>query len=288
MDETTFDRVEELARALRDEMGMERPRVGVILGSGLGSFAEGLESSKALSYSELPNMPTSAVPGHSGRMVGGMCEGVPVAVMQGRVHAYEGWSMDEVVLGARALCRLGIEVLVVTNAAGGIHADLRPGDLMRITDHINLTGRNPLQGPNDDRLGPRFPDMSRAYDCELGDLLEEVAMAGRQSLRCGVYACLPGPSYETPAEIMMLRVMGADAVGMSTVPEVIVARHMGVRCVGISVITNLAAGISPSDLSHAEVKETADRVNDVFVDLLKRFIGRIGETLPADQSSSAG
>ena len=271
MNETTYEKVEALAEALRG-FGAASPRFGVILGSGLGAFADGLEDIVSRPYGELPNIPVSAVPGHSGRMVFGRCEGVPVVAMQGRVHAYEGWSLDDVVMGTRAMCRLGIDALVVTNAAGGIHSDLKPGDLMRITDHINMTGKNPLTGPNDERLGSRFPDMSRAYDRRLGDLLERVAAEEQVSLRRGVYACMPGPSYETPAEILMLRVLGADAVGMSTIPEIIAARHMGVRCVGISVITNLAAGISPVDLSHDEVKETADKVTVEFVKLLGRFV----------------
>ncbi len=274
MKESTFKKVEELATALREMSGQE-PKVGLVLGSGLGAFADQLDAPVSKEYGELPHMPVSAVPGHSGRMVRGCSGGVPLIVMQGRVHAYEGWSLDDVVLGVRAFCRLGIGALIVTNAGGGIHVDLRPGDFMRITDHLNLTGDSPLRGPNDDRLGPRFPDMSSAYDRELGEHLEMVASRCGQSLRRGVYAYMPGPSYETPAEIRMLRVLGADAVGMSTVPEVIAARHMGVRCVGISVITNLAAGISPSDLSHSEVKETATRVEGTFIKLLQRFIATL-------------
>jgi purine-nucleoside phosphorylase len=287
MDEQTFDKVEAVAAALR-ALGAPEPRVGIILGSGLGAFADGLDDAIACDYGEIPHMPVSAVVGHSGRMVFGGCEGVPVVVMQGRVHAYEGWTMDEVVRGARAMCRLGIRALVVTNAAGGIHFDLKPGDLMRITDHINMTGKSPLRGRNDERLGPRFPDLSRAYDGRLGDLLEQVASDGHVGLRRGVYACMPGPAYETPAEIRMLRVLGADAVGMSTVPEVVAARHMGVPCVGISVITNLAAGISPADLSHAEVKETADRVTGTFVDLLRRFVPAADVLLAEGEDAATG
>ncbi len=271
MDQNTYDLVQEAVAVVRG-LGGEPPAVGVILGSGLGAFADELEDAVARPYGELPHFPQSAVVGHKGRLVLGGCGGVPVAVMQGRVHAYEGWTMDQVAFGARVLCALGVKALVVTNAAGGIGAKLAPGDLLRITDHINLAGRSPLTGINDDRLGPRFPDLSHAYDPDLGDLVEHLADDVGAPVKRGVYAYMAGPSYETPAEIRALKALGADAVGMSTVPEVVAARHMGVPVVGISVITNLAAGLSEKGLSHEEVKEVADRVTGRFLELLRRFI----------------
>lgn len=278
MNRDTHDQVMEAAGAVR-ALGQPAPRIGLILGSGLGAFADHLERAESRPYGELPHFPTSAVVGHAGRLLLGGCGGVPVVVMQGRVHAYEGWTMDEVAFGARVMCALGVDLLVVSNAAGGIHPDMRPGDLMRITDHINFAGRSPLQGPNDERLGPRFPDMTEAYDRELGQHLEEVAWEAKTHMLRGVYAAMPGPAYETPAEIRMLRTLGADAVGMSTVPEVLAARHMGVRVVGISVITNLAAGLGAQRLSHDEVKEVADRVGDRFVDVLRRFVPAVAQRL---------
>ncbi|MDF1566077.1 MAG: purine-nucleoside phosphorylase [Deltaproteobacteria bacterium] len=278
MHEKVYERVMESAEAVQ-KLGGARPRVGLVLGSGLGAFAEGLQEAISVDYGELPHFPVSAVAGHAGRLVLGKARGVPVVVMAGRVHGYEGWTVDELAHGVRVMAAMGIQALVLTNAAGGIHPDLKPGDLMRITDHINLSGRSPLTGPNDERLGPRFPDMSTSYDPAYSDLLESVAAEGKLALRRGVYACMPGPAYETPAEIRMLRSMGADAVGMSTAPEVLAARHMGVRCVGISVITNLAAGIATNPLSHAEVKEVADRVKDRFVDLLERYVPALDEVL---------
>jgi purine-nucleoside phosphorylase len=223
-------------------------------------------------YAELPHFPHSSVPGHAGRLVLGQVAGEPVVAMQGRVHAYEGYTPAEVSFPARVLCALGIRTLVVTNAAGTVNLSFQPGDLMIITDHINLSGYNPLTGPNDDRLGPRFPDMSAAYPLALRTLLRESARRVGVELKEGVYVCLAGPSYETPAEIRMLRALGVDAVGMSTVPEVIAATHMGVRVAGVSCITNLAAGIGEKPLTHEEVAETADRVKDVFARLLEDFL----------------
>ncbi len=281
MQKDVYEKVMKSAEAVT-ALGGPAPRVGLVLGSGLGAFAENLEEAVSASYSELPDFPASAVAGHAGRLVVGKCKGVPVVVMQGRVHGYEGWTVDELAHGVRVMAALGIRALVLTNAAGGIHPDLKPGDLMRITDHLNLSGRSPLTGPNDERLGVRFPDMSHAYDPDHSDLLEAVAAEDRLALRRGVYACMPGPAYETPAEIRMLRAMGADAVGMSTAPEVLAARHMGVPCIGISVITNLAAGIATSPLSHAEVKEVADQVKDRFVGLLDRFMPALEKAVPTD------
>ncbi|HEY0840151.1 MAG TPA: purine-nucleoside phosphorylase [Vulgatibacter sp.] len=266
-----FDRVEASAAELRRRLGIE-PKVAVILGSGLGGFADRLVGARAIPYADLPGFPASSVPGHAGRMVAGTLAGVPVAAMQGRIHAYEGHEPWLVAFPARVLCRWGARALVVTNAAGGVRAALRPGDLMRISDHLDLSGTNPLVGPNDERLGPRFPDLSGAYDPRLAAALYESARRAGVELKTGVYACLRGPSYETPAEIRMLRSLGADAVGMSTVPEVIVAAHMGVPVAGISCITNLAAGIGEQPLSHAEVAATAARTEARFSALLSGFL----------------
>jgi purine-nucleoside phosphorylase len=248
------------------------PRVGVILGSGLGGFADSFERSTVIPYADLPDFPRTSVLGHEGRLVLGFRGEVPMIAMQGRVHLYEGYSPAQVGFPARVLCRLGLRVLVVTNAAGGINLGYKVGDLMALTDHLNLSGFNPLVGPNDDLLGPRFPDLTQAYDPGLLQRLRSAARAEGVSLREGVYACLAGPSYETPAEIRMLRTLGADAVGMSTVPEVIVAAHMGVKVAGLSCITNLAAGMTSQKLSHHEVSQTTELVKDVFGRLLGRFL----------------
>jgi len=254
------------------------PAAGIILGSGLNGLADRLEHAVVIPYEEIPGFPVSRVPGHRARLVVGELpvEGgaIPVVAMQGRAHGYEGWSADDVAFGARVLCGLGVKLLLVTNAAGGVNPAFAPGDLVRIVDHLNLSGLNPLVGENDDRIGPRFPDLTDAYDPGLGALLAQVAAERSIPLRAGVYACLLGPSYETPAEIRMLRALGADVVGMSTVPEVIAARHMGVRVVGISVVTNLAAGLSRRTLSHAEVAETAGRVEASLTTLVTGFLAR--------------
>jgi purine-nucleoside phosphorylase len=219
------------------------------------------------------------VPGHAGRLVLGTKGGVPVVAMQGRVHFYEGYEPWQVTFPARVLCKLGIKALLVTNAAGGVNQGFKVGDLMAMTDHLNLSGYNPLVGKNDEKLGPRFPDMSRAYDPQLLEVLRGAAKKEQVGLREGVYVCLSGPSYETPAEIRMLRTLGADAVGMSTVPEVIVASHMGVKVTGISCITNMAAGIGANKLSHEEVSQTADMVKDIFTRLLARFLDDAAKVL---------
>jgi purine-nucleoside phosphorylase len=264
--------------AIKAKAPQAAPKVGIILGSGLGTFADALEQATAIPYSELPNFPLSGVAGHAGRLVLGKLGGESIVAMQGRVHFYEGYTPQQVAFPARVLCALGIKALVVTNAAGGINTAFKVGDLMAITDHLNLAGYNPLIGPNDDKLGTRFPDMSHAYDPKLLDLLEKSGVATGVALRKGVYCCLSGPSYETPAEIRMLRTLGADAVGMSTVPEVIAAAHMGVKVAGISCITNLAAGISKQPLSHEEVGETATRVRGIFQKLLERFLPEVARS----------
>jgi purine-nucleoside phosphorylase len=254
------------------------PAAGVILGSGLGGLAERLEQAVVIPYEEIPYFPSPRVAGHPGRLVVGALRAgeasVPIAAMQGRVHGYEGWSAEDVAFGARVLCGLGIRALLVTNAAGGVNPSFAPGDLVRIVDHLNLSGQNPLAGENDERLGPRFPDLSDAWDPRLGALLDEAAAESGVPLRTGVYACMPGPSYETPAEVRMLRALGADLVGMSTVPEVIAARHMGVRVAGLSVVTNFAAGLGRKALSHAEVAETAERVRDRLAAVATGFLAR--------------
>ncbi len=255
-----------------------QPSVALILGSGLGGFADTLTESVVIPYADLPHFPRSSVPGHAGRLVLGRRDGVSVMAMQGRVHFYEGYSSWQVAFPARVLCSFKPKALVVTNAAGGINPDFKVGDLMAISDHLNLSGWNPLVGPNDEALGPRFPDMSHAYAPALTALLEQCARVEGILLKRGVYAQLSGPSYETPSEIRMLRTLGADAVGMSTVPEVIVASHMGVKVAGVSCITNLAAGIGTQPLSHEEVSLTANRVKDVFMRLLARFIFEAAQT----------
>jgi purine-nucleoside phosphorylase len=267
-----YEQLEETAAAIRARAPGFAPKVGVILGSGLGGFADDFAGKIVVPYSELPHFPPAAVPGHAGRLVLGSSRGVPVVAMQGRVHFYEGYAPSQVAFPARALCALGIRALVVTNAAGGINPSYLPGDLMLITDHLNLAGWNVLVGSNDDRVGPRFPDLTAAYAPLLRSLLLEAATRRGIALRQGVYACVSGPSYETPAEIRMLRSAGADAVGMSTVPEVIAAAHMGVPVAGISCITNLAAGIGHKPLSHEEVAETAAHATGVFSALLGEFM----------------
>ncbi len=267
-----YDQLQQTTKAIRERAGALTPKVGIILGSGLGEFADRFEDKVIIPYAELPHFPTSSVPGHAGRLVIGRVGGVDVVAMQGRVHFYEGFSPAQVAYPARVLCALGISSLVITNAAGGINTEFSTGDLMIITDHLNLSGWNALTGHNDDRLGPRFPDLTAAYHPHLRAVLLDCAMRQRVNLRQGIYAIVSGPSYETPAEIRMLRTLGADAVGMSTVPEVIAAAHMRVPVVGISCITNLAAGMGHQPLSHEEVAETANRVKDVFAALLTEFL----------------
>ncbi len=252
------------------------PAVGVVLGSGLGSFGDTLADVVKVPYAEIPHMPRPSVSGHAGNLCVGAVSGATVVALQGRSHLYEGHPMDATVFGVRLLAKLGCGSVLLTNAAGGIRETFRPGTLMLLSDHLNLTARNPLTGPNDEQLGPRFPDMTRAYDPELAATARAAAEAVGVALEEGVYAALPGPSYETPAEIRMLRTLGADAVGMSTVPEVIALRHLGVRVGAISCITNMAAGMTSELLDHAEVERTASAVRDKFVELLADWIGRIG------------
>ncbi len=253
-------------------LGAPVPRVGVVLGSGLGAFGDTLRGLTKVPYETVPHMPRSTVVGHAGNLCLGHVGETPVACLQGRAHLYEGHGPARATFGARLLAALGCKVVLLTNAAGGIKSDLSPGDLMLITDHLNLTAQNPLTGPNDDALGPRFPDMSHAYDPAICSAARRAAGESGVTLHEGVYACLPGPTYETPAEIRMLRTLGADAVGMSTVLEVIVLRHQSVRVGAISCITNLAAGISPTPLDHSEVEAIARLTRDRFVGVLERWV----------------
>jgi purine-nucleoside phosphorylase len=248
---------DEIANRIRGKITIQ-PRIGMILGSGLGELAESVENAIKIPFGEIPHWPVSTVTGHQGRLVIGQLQGQNVMVMQGRAHYYEGYSMAEVGLPVRVMQRLGVEILIVTNAAGAVNPDFSPGDLMLITDHLNLVGmagRTPLRGPNLDELGPRFPDMGRAYDRELGDLARKVAATNGMQLQEGVYICLAGPSFETPADLRFLRAIGADAVGMSTVPEVTTARHGGTRVLGISGISNKANLDGDTLTTHEEVLE---------------------------------
>lgn len=251
------------------------PRIALVLGSGLGAFADTLSDTYRVPYAELDGMPSPAVEGHAGNFVFGTVAGRHVIAMQGRVHMYEGHSAELVVMGVRLMISLGAQVLIITNAAGGIRPGSKPGQLMLIEDHLNLTGHNCLSGPNDESLGTRFPDMSDAYDPALIETASRVAGQEGIAVTRGVYAGLLGPNYETPAEIRMLGVLGAHAVGMSTVQEVIAARHMGARVLGISCITNLAAGISPHKLSHVEVEATAKATRADFQRLLRAVIAEV-------------
>ncbi|MDQ0339159.1 purine-nucleoside phosphorylase [Caldalkalibacillus uzonensis] len=252
-----------------------KPEIGLILGSGLGVLAAEIENPVKIPYSEIPGFPESTVAGHAGQLVAGKLEGRPVLAMQGRFHYYEGYDLQLVTLPVRVMKKLGVAKLVVTNAAGGINPDFSPGDLMLIESHINFTFQNPLIGPNDDELGPRFPDMSQAYTPLLREKAEKVAAELGIPLQKGVYVGVTGPSYETPAEIRMFRKLGADAVGMSTVPEVIVAAHSGLEVLGISCISNMAAGILDQPLSHEEVMETAERVKETFLTLVKGIVKQL-------------
>jgi purine-nucleoside phosphorylase len=275
---TYFDEVNEGADFLDEKLKGLKPKIAIVLGSGLGAVAEAVESPIFVPYSEIPHFPQSTVEGHSGRIVAGYLNGVAVVVMQGRVHAYEGYTPRQVTFPMRVLGRLGMGTVILTNAAGGISPSYRVGELVLLSDHINALGFNPLTGPNEARFGDgvstglRFFDMTEAYSQKLRTLAHAAARAEGFSLEEGVYLATPGPSFETPAEIRAFRTMGADLVGMSTVPETIVARHMGVKVLGISCVTNLAAGISPTQLSHEEVFEAGARVQHRLAGLLKRLL----------------
>jgi purine-nucleoside phosphorylase len=251
------------------------PRVGIILGSGLGGIADAVSDATIIPYEEIPHWPRATAIGHAGRLVLGKLEGIPVAVMQGRVHYYEGYGMDKVTFPVRVLGELGIGSLIVTNAAGGINLGYKSGDLVAIYDHINYMGTNPLIGENEEKWGPRFPDMTYAYDPEYLDLLDASAKEERIALHRGVYVAFSGPSYETPAEIRMARAFGADAVGMSTVPEVITANHMGVKTAAISCVSNFAAGVKAEKLCHQEVLDGMARAADSLTRLIRAFLRRL-------------
>ena len=274
MDASEASKLSEAATFVQRSTAGPAPRVGLVLGSGLGALADELANLERLPYESIPHHPTSTVAGHAGNLCLGELGGVRVACMQGRVHAYEGHALSRVVFGARLLAELGCQAVLLSNAAGGIAERLHAGSLMRIDDHLNLMGDNPLCGAS--ARGPRFPDMSQAYDVELGQMCELAAREAGVALERGVYAGLLGPSYETPAEIRMLKTLGADAVGMSTVSEVIALRQMSVRVGAVSCITNLAAGRSPDPLSHAEVEATAARVKTDFIRLFEGWVARVG------------
>jgi purine-nucleoside phosphorylase len=254
-----------------------QPKIAVVLGSGLGAFADVLVDSLGVPYVEIPGWPKSTAIGHAGRLVFGKIGSQAVAVMAGRSHFYEGYSPAQVVFGVRVLRQLGVGTIVFTNAAGGINLGYQQGGLVLISDHINLQGFNPLIGPNDDSLGPRFPDMSDAYSASLRAIAKATAAELGIVLNEGVYAAMSGPNYETPAEIRFLRTIGADLVGMSTAPEVIAANHMGVRCLAISCVTNMAAGILPRKINHEEVLETGRRVRDTLIRLLSALLPRLAD-----------
>jgi purine-nucleoside phosphorylase len=260
-----------------------RPRIGLVLGSGLGGFADSLSDAARVPYSEIPSFPQSTAIGHAGRMVIGYAGRVPVAAMQGRVHLYEGYSAQEITFPIRVFRRMGIRAVILTNAAGGINLSYSQGALVLVRDHINLQGANALVGPNDDRFGVRFPDMTHAYSQEYRKIAREAAASLNITLQEGVYSALLGPSYETPAEIEYLRRIGADLVGMSTVAEVIAARHMEMKVLAISCVTNMAAGILDQPLSHAEVMETAERVKTTFESLLRAVLPRIAKDVEEHQ-----
>ncbi len=269
-----FERIEAAAAAVLARCGTP-PATAIVLGSGLGDFADSLPDAVTLPYGDLPHWPVSRVVGHAGTLVVGRVGGRRVAVLSGRAHFYEGHDLSTVVFATRVMARVGVKELILTNAAGGINTGFASGALMVIDDHLNLMGSNPLVGPNDERMGPRFPDMSEVYSVRLRRIADDAARARGVSVTHGIYAGLHGPSYETPAEIRYLRTIGADAVGMSTVPEAIAARHMGVEVLGISCITNMAAGVLNQPLVHSEVLETAQRVKGAFISLLEGIVERL-------------
>jgi purine-nucleoside phosphorylase len=269
--------IDELTKMVRGKTN-HKPRIGIILGSGLGALAENVKNADKIPYSDLPGWPVSTVEGHIGQLVIGELEGKIVCVMQGRIHFYEGYDMPLLGIPIRVMKRMGVEALVVTNAAGGINQDFNPGDLMLITDHLNLlgmAGQNPLRGPNLDEFGPRFPDMSRVYDRELADIARKVSVEHKLNIREGVYVCLAGPTFETPADLRFLQAVGVDAVGMSTVPEAIVARHSGIRVLGISGITNKASLDGNTATTHEEVIEGGKVLAPKLITLIRGVLQNI-------------
>lgn len=271
----SYEALEAASDAIAAATGRAHHSGAIVLGSGLSGYAETLPGAVSVPYAEIPGFPVPKVEGHSGALHSVEFDGTPFLVLAGRVHTYEGWELGEVVFAVRTAILSGCTTIALTNAAGGVGDDLEPGDLVLIADHVNLTGRNPLLGPNDDRLGPRFPDMSTVYASDLRELAKEVGVEVGVELGEGVYAWFLGPSYETPAEVQMAKRMGADLVGMSTVPEAIAARHMGAEVLGMSLVTNLAAGISAAPLSHEEVTATADAARERFTRLLDGLLPRL-------------
>lgn len=278
MSQGEYEKVQQAADFLREKT-LLRPRIGLVLGSGLGAFAERLQDPVVIPYKDIPHFPVSTAIGHAGQMVIGHCGKTPVAVMQGRVHFYEGYSLQQVVFPTRVLGVFGLSSIIYTNAAGGIKKSFKTQGMMLMRDHINMMGANPLTGSNDDRLGLRFPDMTEAYSKRLRALTKREAKKLRMRLFEGVYVALQGPSYETPAEIRAVAKLGADAVGMSTVPEVIAAGHMGLEVLGISVVTNMAAGISQQKINHEEVLEAGRKVEKQFTRLMEKIIPAIDKVL---------
>jgi purine-nucleoside phosphorylase len=270
----SLNKILEATQFLRSKIS-EKPKVGIVLGSGLGLYIDQIEHKTIIPYEEIPHFKKTSVEGHSGALIFGEVRGVQVVALQGRLHPYEGHEMEEIILPIRTLAKLGIEILFLSNASGGINTDYHPGELVIISDHINLSGRNPLVGQNIPELGPRFPDMSNAYDKELRELLYQVGKNNHVNLKTGIYCSVLGPSYETPAEIRMLRVLGADLVGMSTVPEVIAANHLGLKVVGVACVTNYAAGIKAEKLNHADVKKVAEKAMAGFATVLTETIGEL-------------
>jgi purine-nucleoside phosphorylase len=283
----TYENADEAAEFIRSKSA-QQPKLAIVLGSGLGAFADDLENAVRIPYNEIPHFSRSTVEGHAGQLVIGELDGNPIIVQQGRFHYYEGYTMEKVMFPMRAFGRMGIETVILTNAAGSLDTEMTPGSLMLISDHLNMMGVNPLRGPNDERFGARFPDMTGVYDRQLQDIVVEAASNIAKErfetgldesltdfLYRGVYCALSGPTYETPSEIRLYRLLGADAVGMSTVPEAIAARHQGMKVVGISCITNYGAGMTEEGINHEEVMETGARVAKVFKELLRRVILRI-------------
>jgi purine-nucleoside phosphorylase len=265
---------------IRAELG-EPPPVALVLGSGMGGLAKYMKDRRVIPYARIPHFPVPSVPGHAGNLVSGTLGGARLIVLQGRFHYYEGHSLQTVTFPVRVLQFLNVRVLILTAATGGIRSDLLPGSVVSVSDHLNLIGANPLRGPHDDRLGPRFPDMTEVYSKRLRDLASEEAQRLGLDLKAGIYACLPGPSYETPAEIRMLRVLGADVVGMSTVPEAIVARQAGMEVLALALVTNAAAGVLGTPISHEEVLEAGRRATPLLETMIQRVVSRLQDTTPA-------
>ncbi|GAX91862.1 purine-nucleoside phosphorylase [Effusibacillus lacus] len=271
---TFVQKIEETVTYIRSKSNLT-PRVGLILGSGLGVLADEIENATIIDFGDIPNFPVSTVEGHAGKLVIGMLEGCPVVAMQGRFHFYEGYTQKELTFPVYGMKFLGCDTLIVTNACGGMNRNFQPGDLMLIADHINFTGSNPLIGANDPKLGPRFPDMSQAYNRELIAIAERTAVKIGIKVQKGVYAAISGPAYCTPSELIMLRNLGADAVGMSTVPEVIAANHTGLKVLGISCVTDMAIGEELEPLTHEQVVEVANRTRPKFITLVKGFLSEV-------------